>query len=79
MGSQDFDDLEVANGGKLSGFFDVFAWRAPGDVQFVEVKVGPDRLQDTQRKFLETALRFHRPEQFMIVEIRPAARQQATS
>ena len=74
-----FDDLEVANGGKLSGFFDVFAWRAPGDVQFVEVKVGPDRLQGTQRKFLETALRFHRPEQFMIVEIRQAAIQQATS
>jgi hypothetical protein len=25
-----FDRLRAANGGRLSGFFDVFAWRDPG-------------------------------------------------
>jgi len=47
----------------------VFAWRPPGDVRFVEVKVGPDRIRASQRAFLQTALRYHRPEQFMIVEV----------
>jgi hypothetical protein len=73
-----FEELRVANGGRLSGFFDVFAWRAPGEVRFVEVKVGPHRILPNQRQFLETALRFHRPERFMIVEIaraRPRKRQ----
>ena len=27
-----FDRLRAANGGKLDGFFDVFAWRDPGEV-----------------------------------------------
>ena len=64
-----FEQLRLANGGKLGGFFDVFAWRPPGDVRFVEVKVGPDRIRASQRAFLQTALRYHRPEQFMIVEV----------
>jgi hypothetical protein len=66
---QAFEQLRLANGGKLGGFFDVFAWRPPGDVRFVEVKVGPDRIRANQRTFLQTALRYHRPEQFMIVEV----------
>ena len=31
-----FDRLRVANGGKLDGFFDVFAWRDPDEVRFDE-------------------------------------------
>ena len=36
-----FDRLRAANGGSLGGFFDVFAWREPGQVRFCEAKVGP--------------------------------------
>jgi hypothetical protein len=64
-----FDELRAANGGKLSGFFDVFAWREPGEVRFDEAKVGTDRIRPSQRRFLETALRFHRLDQFSIIEI----------
>ena len=60
-----FDRLRAANGGTLGGFFDVFAWREPGEVRFDEVKVGPDRIKATQIRFLEVALRFHRPADFM--------------
>jgi hypothetical protein len=59
----------VANGGTLGGFFDVFAWREPGEVRFDEAKVGPDRIRDTQRMFVEKALRFRRLEEFTIIEI----------
>lgn len=34
-----FERLRTANDGKLSGFFDVFAWRGRGEVRFLEVKV----------------------------------------
>jgi hypothetical protein len=64
-----FDLLRTANGGTLSGFFDVFAWRAPGQVGFYEAKVRPDRIKPTQLGFVEVALRFHRLEELMIVEI----------
>jgi hypothetical protein len=64
-----FDDLRAANRGKLSGFFDVFAWREPGEIRFLEAEVGPDRIRATQRKFVETALRFHGPKQFTIIVI----------
>jgi hypothetical protein len=43
-----FDRLRAANGGTLGGFFDVFAWREPGQVRFCEAKVGPDRIKATQ-------------------------------
>lgn len=66
---QAFKRLRAANDGKLSGFFDVFAWRAPDEVRFVEIKVAKDGIRPTQRKFLERALRFHDPDRFMIVEI----------
>jgi hypothetical protein len=64
-----FGRLRAANGGTLSGFFDVFAWREPGRVAFVEAKVGPDRIKPTQLRFVEIALRFHRLDDLMIVEI----------
>jgi hypothetical protein len=64
-----FDRLGVANGGILGGFFDVFAWREPGQVRFCEAKVGPDRIKATQIRFLEVGLRFHRPEDFVIIEV----------
>jgi len=64
-----FECLRAANGGTLSGFFDVFAWREPGRASFVEAKVGPDRIKPTQLRFVEIALRFRGLEEFMIVEI----------
>ncbi len=38
-----FERLRAANDGKLSGFFDVFAWRPPGEVRFMEIKVAKTR------------------------------------
>jgi hypothetical protein len=64
-----FERLRAANDGKLGGFFDVFAWRQPGEVKFLEIKVAKDKIQPTQRRFVERALRFHDPKQFIIVEI----------
>jgi hypothetical protein len=64
-----FDCLRALNGGTLSGFFDVFAWREPGRAAFVEAKVGPDRIKPTQLRFVEIALRLRSLEEFMIVEI----------
>jgi hypothetical protein len=65
-----FDSLRAANGGKLGGFFDVFAWREPGEVRFDEVKVGPDPIGHNQRKFVKLALdRHHRLNQFTIIEV----------
>ena len=80
-----FECLRAANGGTLSGFFDVFAWREPGRAAFFEVKVGPDRIKPTQLRFMEIALRFRSLEEFMIVEIagpsplRTPARQPGTA
>jgi len=73
-----FERLRAANGGKLGGFFDVFAWREPDEVRFLEIKVANDQIRPTQRRFVETALRFHRPEHFMIIEI-PAVRASPTT
>jgi hypothetical protein len=64
-----FERLRAANDGKLSGFFDVFAWREPDEVRFLEVKVARDRIQPTQRRFVERAMRFHDQSQFMIIEV----------
>jgi hypothetical protein len=62
-----FERLRAAKSGTLGGFFDVFAWREPGQVRFAEAKAGPDRVKPTQLRFVELALRFHRPEQFTII------------
>jgi hypothetical protein len=64
-----FDRLRTANGNRLAGFFDVFAWREPGEFWFGEVKVGKDKLGTNQRDFIGLALRFHQPEQFTIIEV----------
>jgi hypothetical protein len=64
-----FDRLRAANGGTLSGFFDVFAWRDPGRAAFFEAKVGPDRIKPTQLRFVEIALRFRGLDDFTIVEV----------
>jgi hypothetical protein len=64
-----FDCLRAANGGTLSGFFDVFAWQEHGRAGFFEAKVGPDRIKPTQLRFVEMALRFRGLEEFMIVEV----------
>jgi len=64
-----FERLRVANGNRLAGFFDVFAWRQPDEFWFAEAKVGNDRLGDNQRKFVELALRFHGPNQFAVIKI----------
>jgi hypothetical protein len=45
-----FDRLRTANGGTLGGFFDVFAWREPGQVRFHEAKVGPDRVSSLRSR-----------------------------
>jgi hypothetical protein len=71
--AQAFEELRAANGGKLTGFLDVFAWREPGEVGCFEAKVVGDSIRLSQRAFLEKALRFHPIEQFTIIEIpRPA-------
>lgn len=67
--AETFERLVAANDGKLSGFFDVFAWREPDEVSFMEVKVARDRIQPTQRKFVERALRLHDQSQFVIIEV----------
>ena len=64
-----FERLLAANGGRLGGFIDVFAWRHPGEVRFDEVKVRPNRIGTSQCRFLETALQFHPVEQFSLVEV----------
>jgi len=66
-----FDRLRAANGSKLDGFFDVFAWREPGQVRFAEVKTTGDNIRPSQRRFLATALQYHDPSQFAIIEVRP--------
>ena len=64
-----FERLRAENGGKLGGFFDVYAWREPDEIRFLEIKVARDRIQPTQRRFVERAMRFHDPKQFMIIEV----------
>ena len=65
-----FDRLRAANGEKLSGFFDVFAWREPGEVRFDEVKVSRDPIGLNQRKFVKLALSIHhRLDEFTIIKV----------
>ena len=65
-----FDRLRAANGGKLDGFFDVFAWRDPGEVRFDEAKTSGDSPRGSQRKFVKLALDLgHRLEQFTIIKV----------
>ena len=64
-----FDRLLNANDSKFTGFFDVFAWRGPGEVRLDEAKVGNDRIRGTRLRFVEQALRFHRLAEFTIIEV----------
>ena len=65
-----FDRLRTANGGQLGGFFDVFAWREPGEVRFDEAKTSGDSPRPNQRKFVKLALDLHhRLDQFTIIKI----------
>jgi hypothetical protein len=65
-----FDGLRAANGGKLGGFFDVFAWREPGEVRFDEVKVCRDPIGPNQRRFVKLALDLHHLlDEFTIIEV----------
>ena len=58
-------------GGKLDGFFDVFAWREPGEVRFDEAKVGRrDSIRPSQRRFVKLTLDLHhRVEQFTVINV----------
>jgi hypothetical protein len=73
-----FGRLRAANGGKLGGFFDVFAWREPGEVRFCEVKAGRDRVTPSQRRFVEVALAFRSLEEFTIIEVGGPSRRRAS-
>jgi hypothetical protein len=64
-----FDELRAANSGRLGGFFDVLAWREPGEIRFAEAKVGTDPIKPRQRTFVKAALALYLPEAFMIVHI----------
>ena len=65
-----FDHLRAANGGKLDGFFDVFAWRNLGEVRFYEVKTSGDSPRESQRRFVKLALAVgHRLEQFTMIKV----------
>ncbi len=69
-GAEIFDRLRAANGGTLGGFFDVFAWREPGEVGFYEAKGSGDSIRDSQRRLLKLALDLHhRSQQFTIIKI----------
>ena len=65
-----FDRLRAANGGTLDGFFDVFAWRDPGEVRFDEAKTSGEAPRGSQRKFVKLALDLgHHLEQFTIIKV----------
>ena len=65
-----FDSLRAANGERFGGFFDVFAWREPGELRFDEVKVGRDRIGPNQPRFVKLALDLHhRLDEFTIIEV----------
>lgn len=63
-----YDMILIKNGGKTSGFFDVFAWKADDDYMFLEYKGKGDRLRDSQLRWIELALSAGiKPEQLVIV------------
>ena len=65
--AQIFDAAQDANGGKLAGFFGVFAWREQPEVLFCEAKVGPDRIHASQRVVLDRALRLRPASEFLVM------------
>ncbi len=67
--SEKFQAIKEKNGGKLSGFFDVFAWKGDGDdYMFIEYKGRGDSTNDNELGWINTAVSEGvRPEQLCIV------------
>ena len=62
-----YDKIVAKNGGKLSGFFDVFAWK-DGDYVFVEYKGKGDSPNKNELNWIEAAISAGvKPEQLFIV------------
>lgn len=67
--SEKFKAIKEKNGGKLSGFFDVFAWKGEGsDYLFIEYKGKDDSSNDNELPWINAALSAGvKPEQLCIV------------
>jgi hypothetical protein len=64
-----FERLRAANGGRLGGFLDVFAWR-DSRVRFLEVKSGRDKWRESQQRFVDMAVGLGRdPSDLLLVEV----------
>jgi hypothetical protein len=64
-----FNAIREKNGGKLSGFFDIFAWKNDGDAYlFVEYKGKDDSTNDNELNWINAAISAGvRPEQLKLV------------
>lgn len=64
-----FKAIKEKNGGKLSGFFDIFAWKGDGnDYLFIEYKGKDDSSNDNELPWINAALSAGvKPEQLCIV------------
>lgn len=64
-----FQAIKEKNGGTLSGFFDVFAWKGDGDeLMFVEYKGRGDTPDESESEWISAALsKGVKPEQLCIV------------
>ena len=64
-----FEKIIAKNEGKLSGFFDVFAWKVRGDdYLFIEYKWKGDHANKNELKWIEAAISVGvKPEQLVIV------------
>ena len=67
--SEKFQEIKENNGGNLSGFFDVFAWKGDGeDYVLVEYKGRGDEASEDELEWIGAAIRSGiRPEQLVIV------------
>lgn len=67
--SEEFKAIKEKNGGKLFGFFDVFAWKGDGnDYMFIEYKGKEDSSNDNSLSWINAALSAGvKPEQLCIV------------
>jgi hypothetical protein len=67
--SEKFQAIKEKNGGELSGFFDVFAWKGDGDdFVFIEYKARNDSPDDNELEWITAAISEGvKPEQLCIV------------
>jgi hypothetical protein len=67
--SEKFQAIKEKNGGELSGFFDVFAWKGDGDdFMFIEYKGRSDSPNDNEMEWITSAISEGvKPEQLCIV------------